>query len=147
MEDKEKIEKLLRNYRSLKSEIEIELNREYPEYSLDSVSFVKTRGENNSIVSKVEDFVVDKHSLSDGIRKKVQIVQIIKAAFNSLTNKRRKIVRHLYFENESCGEVGNKLGWSEITIKRKKKQILKKIKKVGILKAWDIWQKIDNKIK
>ncbi len=140
-DEKEKIEKLLRNYRSLQSEIEIELNREYPEYSLDSVSFVKTRGENNSVVSKVEDFVVDKHSLSEGIRKKVQIVQIIKAAFNSLTNKRRKIVRNIYFENEGLKMLAAKSGWSEKTIRRRRDKSLNKLKNVGILEAWDIYQK------
>lgn len=142
MKDREKIEKLLENYRSIRSNIEIELNKKYPEYSLDSVSFVKTGADTNEIKSQVENYIVDKYSISDDLHQKIQVVNIIKAAYNSLNEEQKKIVADLYFEGRGVKATAAGSGWSRYTIKRRKEKILDELKGVGILNAWDIWKNI-----
>ena len=138
MKDKEKVEQLLQSYKSIKSNIEIELNKEYPEYSLDSVSFVKTGGNTNAVSSQVEDYVIDKYSLDDELVQKIQVYNIIKAALECLTREQFKIIQLLYFEDKVLVEVGAELGWSRWMIQRKRNAIIKKLSSVGILSAWEI---------
>ena len=138
LKNREKIEDLLKSYKSIKSNIEIELNKEYPEYSLDSVSFVKTTGNTNAVSSLVEDYVVDKYSLDDELIAKIQVFNIIKAALESLTREQYRIIKQLYFEDKVLVEVGAELGWSRWMIQRKRNKIIDKLKNVGILNAWEI---------
>ena len=138
MKNREKIEDLLKSYKSIKSNIEIELNKEYPEYSLDSVSFVKTTGNTNAVSSLVENYVVDKYSLDDELIAKIQVFNIIKAALESLTREQYRIIKQLYFEDKVLVEVGAELGWSRWMIQRKRNKIIDKLKNVGILNAWEI---------
>ena len=144
MKDKEKVEQLLQSYKSIKSNIEIELNKEYPEYSLDSVSFVKTGGNTNAVSSQVEDYVIDKYSLDDELVQKIQVYNIIKAALECLTREQFKIIQLLYFEDKVLVEVGAELGWSRWMIQRKRNSIIKKLTNVGILSAWDIHRDNNN---
>lgn len=144
MKARDKIENLLKSYKSIKSNIEIELNKEHPEYSLDSVSFVKTAGNTNTIGSQVEEYVIDKYSLDDALVKKIQVFNIIKAALGCLTREQYRIIKQLYFEDNVLVEVGAELGWSRFQISRKRNKALKKLKNVGILNAWEIHNKNSN---
>jgi len=141
---KAKIESLLQNYKSIKSNIEIELNRKYPEYSLDSVSFVETTGNTNAVSSTVENYVVDKYSLDDELVSKIQVYNIIKAALECLTKEQFRIIKQLYFEDKVLVEVGAELGWSRWMIQRKRNKIIKKLEDVGILNAWEIHNENSN---
>ena len=143
MTDFEKIEKLLKSYKQLKSEVGIELNQEYPEYTLNTASFVSTGSKTNVINSIVEQQIVDKYSLSDELTKKIQVVEIIRLAYESLTELQQIMVRERYFENKTYRRIRDKVHLHEETISlRVNEQILPKLKAVGILKAYEIYEEV-----
>ena len=147
LDNQDKVEELLNNYRSIRSNIEIELNKRYPEYSLDSVSFVQTNGETNVVVSQVEQYVIDKYSVSENLRKKIQILNIINAAYKSLSSRRKEIITDLYFEDKELKDVAAGTNWSRWSIGRKRDKILNELERVGILEAWELWEQIDDNYK
>ena len=147
LDNQDKVEELLNNYRSIRSNIEIELNKRYPEYSLDSVSFVQTNGETNVVVSQVEQYVIDKYSVSENLRKKIQILNIINAAYKSLSSRRKEIITDLYFEDKELKDVAAGTNWSRWSIGRKRDKILNELERVGILEAWELWEQIDDNSK
>ncbi len=143
MTDKDKIEELLKNYRSLKSNIEIEITKKCPEYSLPSTSFANvSEKEMNKIYSDVEDYVVKKVGISEELGKKIKVRNIIKAAKDSLSTELQRIVEHYYFDDKSVKIVAGRLGWSEDTIRRRREDILKGLQKAGILEAWELWKEV-----
>src|SRR5690554_6673979 len=99
MTDKEKIEELLKNYRSLKSEIRIEIIQKCPEYSLPAIDYSRTgTGETNKIYSSVEEYVTNKRDVELELKKKIKIRDVIRAAIDSLNVEKRRIVEYVYFE-------------------------------------------------
>ena len=142
MTDNEKIKKLLKYYRQLKSEIETELTKEYPEFSLDSVSFIETSGNQRySKTSQQERYILKKYDIPVEVQKKIKIRNIIESAYESLTEDYQKIVKYRYFERKSYRNTGKKVYMHRTTISRKiKEDIFPKLKKAGILKAWELWK-------
>ncbi|MFW6030875.1 MAG: sigma factor-like helix-turn-helix DNA-binding protein [Halanaerobiales bacterium] len=143
MKDKFKIEELLKNYRSLKSEIRIEIIQKCPEYSLPAIDYSKTgSGETNNIYSEVEDYVIRKQDIEIALKKKIKIRDIIKAALDSLNIEKKRIVTYLYFEGISQTETSFRVKISERTISTRKKEIMRELKKAGILTAWEYWEEV-----
>jgi DNA-directed RNA polymerase specialized sigma subunit len=138
------IKTLLKNYRSIRSSVEIELNRDYPEYSLGSTSFVKVGGKTNSIISEVENYVISKYSLPERLVKKIQGCEIIKSAYESLTHIEKIIVSEKYFEGKSHEKVAELVNMHKTTVIHKiDEEILPALNAVGILAAWDLLQEGD----
>ena len=143
MNDKQKIEQLLKNYRQIKSNIQIELTKEYPEFALDSVSFIKMSGKQSySGTSQQERYVLNKYDISEDLQNQIIVRDIIRVAYESLPVELRRVVVNYYFENKGVKGTAVQMGWSEDTIRRRKEDILINLKKAGILKAWEIWRGI-----
>lgn len=142
MGDKEKAEELLSNYRKLRGNIETDLHSKYAEYSLDSLSFVETRGEKGSITSEVERYVENKYSLDDDIVIQIRICKVIEGAFKSLNEEGQNIIAQLYFEGKSVSEVAHVLDWTRPTIYRKRNEAIDRLIELGLLKAWSIYRKL-----
>lgn len=142
MKDREKIEELLQNFKRIKANIEVELNKKYREYSLDSVSFPKLSTGGDGRYSDTEQHITEKYSISDELENKIKIRNIVQAAYDSLTREQKRIVTLLYFEDEGVKATARKVGWSEDTIRRRREKILQKLKDAGILEAWDVWMSI-----
>src|SRR5690554_3516293 len=141
MTNKEKIEELLKNYRSLKSEIRIEIIQKCPEYSLPAIDYSKTgSGETNQIYSEVEEYVIKKRDIELELKRKIKIRDIIKAAIDSLNVEKRRIVEYVYFEKLSLIETSFKMKLSERTIASRKEEIIEELENVGMLKAWEYWE-------
>ena len=141
MTDKEKIEELLKNYRSLKSEIRIEIIQKCPEYSLPAIDYSRTgTGETNKIYSSVEEYVTNKRDVELELKKKIKIRDVIRAAIDSLNVEKRRIVEYVYFEKLSLIETSFKMKLSERTIASRKEEIIEELAGAGILAAWEYWE-------
>ena len=144
MTDNEKIEELLKNYRSIKSNVRTEAIQKIPEYSLPAVDYSNmTPGESNGIFSKVEDYVVKHEKENSDIRKLIKVRDIIRTCYESLTIEQKRITRYIYFEKMSHVQCSFKMQLSERTIWERKKKVLEDLKEAGIMRAWDIWEKIN----
>ena len=141
MTDNEKIEELLKNYRSIKSNVRTEAIQKIPEYSLPAVDYSNmTPGESNGKFSKVEDYVVKHEKENSDIRKLIKIREIIRTTYENLELEKKKIINYLYFEELTQVRTSFKMQLSENTIGKRKIQALKKLKENGILRAWEIWE-------
>jgi len=139
--DNEKIEELLKNYRSIKSNVRTEAIQKIPEYSLPAVDYSNmTPGESNGKFSKVEDYVVKHEKENSDIRKLIKIREIIRTTYENLELEKKKIINYLYFEELTQVRTSFKMQLSENTIGKRKIQALKKLKENGILRAWEIWE-------
>jgi len=139
--DNEKIEELLKNYRSIKSNVRTEAIQKIPEYSLPAVDYSNmTPGESNGRFSKVEDYVVKHEAENSDIRKLIKIREIIRTTYENLELEKKKIINYLYFEELTQVRTSFKMQLSENTIGKRKIQALKKLKENGILRAWEIWE-------
>jgi len=139
--DNEKIEELLKNYRSIKSNVRTEAIQKIPEYSLPAVDYSNmTPGESNGKFSKVEDYVVKHEKENSDIRKLIKIREIIGTTYENLELEKKKIINYLYFEGLTQVRTSFKMQLSENTIGKRKIQALKKLKENGILRAWEIWE-------
>lgn len=139
--EKEKIKELLKNYRSIKSNVRTEAISKIPEYSLPAVDYEHmTPGESNEIFSKVEQYVVKHESENSDIRKLIKVRDIIRTSYNHLDIEKKRIIQYLYFEGLTQVETGWKMQLSENTIGRKKIEALEQLKENGIMRAWEIWE-------
>jgi len=139
--DNEKIEELLKNYRSIKSNVRTEAIQKIPEYSLPAVDYSNmTPGKSNGKFSKVEDYVVKHEKENSDIRKLIKIREIIGTTYENLELEKKKIINYLYFEGLTQVRTSFKMQLSENTIGKRKIQALKKLKENGILRAWEIWE-------
>lgn len=145
MTDNEKIEELLKNYRSIKSNIRTEAISKIPEYSQPAVDYsTMTPGESNAVFSKVESYVVKHELVNNRMRKLIKVRDIIKTAYESLTVEQKRIVKYLYFEKLTNVQCSFKMQLSENTIGNRKKEIVDELKGNGIMKAWKLWEEVDN---
>ena len=144
MTDNDKIEELLKNYRSIKSNIRTEAISKIPEYSQPAVDYsTMTPGEGNAVFSKVEDYVVKHELVNNQMRKLIKVRDIIKTAYESLTVEQKRIVKYLYFEEMNYVETSFKMKLSERTIVSRKKDILDVLKGAGIMRGWGFWEQIN----
>lgn len=137
---KEKIEELLRSYRSLVSRINIRLISYAPGYSISGIDYDKIRtGKTNEIYSDVESYVMKTFGKDSEVWRMIRKRDIIVAALKALTEDEYYIVRMVYFEGKTYNYVAENIYpdrvVSESTIGKKKKDILCKLEKVGILEA------------
>ena len=148
MTDNEKIEELLKNYRSIKSNVRTEAIQKIPEYSLPAVDYSNmTPGESNGIFSKVEDYVVKHEAENSDIRKLIKVRDIIRTCYESLTIEKKHVIKYVYFEGLKQIQAGFRLEKSENTIGDWKWEALEDLKKNGILRAWKFWKEAKNESK
>ena len=110
-EQKEKVKKLLSNYKTMKAQIEcidyeIELLKEHIEF------LKELRDSDNYIIESNKEIEHKK-----AIRKRLEdCINSIDKALNELSDTERKIVEHRYLEGEkhTWREIGNVVGYSEI---------------------------------
>lgn len=141
--EKEKIEELLRNYRSIKSNVRTEAISKIPEYSLPAVDYEHmTPGESNEVFSKVEQYVVKHESENSDIRKLMKVRDIIRTCYENLDIEKKRVIKYLYFEGLTQVEAGWKMQLSENTIGRRKGEALERLKDNGIMRAWEIWEEV-----
>ena len=144
MNDHEIIETLLNNYKRIKANIEVELNTRYPEYSLDSISFIdiSTKGGDNR-TSSIERYVIEKYNIPLKLQQQIKIRNIIRAAYDSLTRRQKEIVRERYFEKKTYASIGRGMYSHQTTISREiREYIIPALEEAGILTAWEIYQEI-----
>ena len=148
MTDNEKIEELLKNYRSIKSNVRTEAIQKIPEYSLPAVDYSNmTPGESNGKFSKVEDYVVKHEAENSNIRKLIKVRDIIRTCYESLTIEKKHVIKYVYFEGLKQIQAGFRLKKSENTIGDWKWEALEDLKKNGILRAWKFWKEAKNESK
>ena len=110
-EQKEKIKKLLSNYKTMKVQIEcidyeIELLKEY-------IEFLKELRDSDNYIIESNKEIEHKRA----IKKRLEdCINSIDKALNELGDTERKIVELRYLEGEkhTCREIGNIVGYSEI---------------------------------
>jgi len=140
-EEKYKVETLLRNYRSLKASLEIELNRIYPNYCIKSLSIVEFKNDKN-IRSITEKLALMNLTLSDKYSQKAQVVKSVSDALDSLAFEDKEVIKARYFENKSYEKIGRMTHHYRDTVSDKiNNKLLPKLISVGILKAWGFFVK------
>lgn len=123
-EQKEKVKKLLSNYKTMKAQIEcidyeIELLKEHIEF------LKELRDSDNYIIESNKEIEHKK-----AIRKRLEdCINSIDKALNELSDTERKIVELRYLEGEkhTWREIGNIVGYSEIYCR---KELLDKVLKI-----------------
>ena len=150
--NKERIENELRNYPLLKSKIKIKTSKiAYQEdYAVKAVNYSRIPGgKTNNIYSDIEEFVQNKLDRYPDLLELLLKKEKVEAAIESLNYKEKKLVRYKYFEGMTDNEVSDKMKelefktfkwkndlnckeYSSTTIQRMKKNVLKKLQKVGL---------------
>ncbi|WP_409068725.1 sigma-70 family RNA polymerase sigma factor [Clostridium caseinilyticum] len=84
----------------------------------DSIERLMDKGSDFADVQDVEDIVCDKAMLF-----------ILQKAMEELNNEEREIIDSLYYKNLTTRETGKKINKSHVTVGKKHKKILEKLKK------------------
>ena len=137
MTDQDKIEELLENYRSLKSDIRTSIIEKCPNYDVPAIDYSKVSGgETNAIYSQVESKVTEVLDDKLELMRKIKARDIIYTAYINLPVEKKRITEYLYFEELSQPQTSIRMKLSERTIKSRKKEIIKDLKDNNILRAW-----------
>ena len=155
-EDKELIEKKLRNFKRLKSRIETRLYEIAEDnLSLDAIDYKKAfSGNTNDFYSAVEDLIEQQENIEESypdLMKKIIERERIKSCVKSLPAKKQRFVEYKYFEEMSDLEIGTRLRhrdrqilgdnyceekstWYSVpTLQRLKNECLKELYRAGII--------------
>ena len=139
--EKYKAEELLKHYKFLRSSVEVEINRTFPEYSIKSISIVEFNN-NTKHGSVTERVALNNLNVPYKLKQKAQVVMIIYAALSYLTSDEEYLIKERYFENKSFSIIGREVHQYRATIRKKiNREILPKLIELGILKAWDIYMR------
>lgn len=143
LNNQEKIEKLLKNYKANQASIEIRLMSYAPGYSLQAVDYDKvSTGKTNNIYSEVENYVIKTFGKDSKVWRLIHQNKIIEAALNSLSRDEYYIISMIYFEKKPYNYIAENLYKDKIlcesTIGKKKKEILANLEDVGILEAYNL---------
>mgnify|MGYP006293605329 CR=1 FL=1 len=144
MTDQEKIEELLENYRSLKSDIRTTIIEKCPDYSIPAIDYSKVSGgETNAIYSSVESKVTERLDDKLKLMKKIKCRDIIYTAYMSLEIRKKQVIKYVYFEGLKQIQAGFRLEKSENTIGKWKQEALEDLKNNGVLRAWKYWEQVN----
>ena len=75
------------------------------------------------------DFTDESENIEEDVIKKLMI-EIVREAIKTLTEDEKQIIFGLFFENKTGKMVADRLGLSEMAISKKKREILKKLRKI-----------------
>lgn len=150
-QEKEYIEKTLKDYPSLKSKIKLQISRiaDQLNYSVKAMNYCRVPSPTNSFYSDAESYVVNKLDKYPDLADLIAERNRIESALESLTIKEKRLVNYKYFEELPDIEVGIRMknederlygeenkqyvcDYSVPTIQRMKNHILEKLHKIGI---------------
>ena len=139
----QQIEQLLKDYKNIKSRIEIKLISYAPGYAVQGIDYDKIQtGKTNKIYSDVEAYVIKTFGEDSEVWRLIRKRDIIEAALKSLNEEEYYILKMVYFERKKYNYIAENLYKNKIlcesTIGKKKKDILDRLDKAGILEANDI---------
>ncbi len=134
MEDKEKIEEILKKYPILKSKLNMKLtNLDNLEIPISAISYSHSKSQKtNDFYSDVENYISDKSDLKEDAKKLYRQVKTIESSLECLSTKEYNIIRFKYFEDLTYVEISFEMERSVTTLQKYKDQALEKLKKTEL---------------
>ena len=134
MNEADKIEKILKNYPLLRSELNMSvISMEYAEIPLDGVDYSKPSvSKTNEIHSDIEQYIENISEIEEETRELMKIVKAIESALDCLYQKELQVIRYKFFEGMTYVEIELKMDRSKSTLQKYKNNAIKKLKKVNL---------------
>ncbi|MFW5988168.1 MAG: RNA polymerase sigma factor [bacterium] len=134
MEDKDKIEEILKQYPILKSKLIMKgVNTQKLEIPLSAISYKKAKAQkSNEFYSRIEDYIVDTEDIEQEIKDLFKVVKSVETALDCLPKDKYKIVKLIYFEEMNYLDVSFEMKISEKSVRNYRDDALEKLKKTDL---------------
>ena len=133
MNDKEKIEKILRGYKILESKLQNKvIKRGIIKFPFQGMDYSQPSCKTNKVSREIENYVAEKEETESDIEEINRIIMTINSSLQCLPEKEYRIITSKYFEDKPNKYIAAEEDVSERTVKNYTKKALKRLKKTDL---------------